>query len=264
MISDRFAPGEELGRYRIVSEIGAGGMGVVYRATDPALRRDVALKVLPTRFAQDPDRLARFKREAQALAAFSHPNIATLHGLEQASGVHFLVMELIPGETLADQIARGPVPLQAALAIAGQVADALDAAHEKSITHRDIKPANIKVTPDGRVKVLDFGLAKVSAILETAGDAASTMTAGPTVDGQILGTPAYMSPEQVRGQPSSSRADIWGFGCVLFELLSGRRPFGGATVTDTLARVLERDPDWKALPAATPHQIVDLLKRCLR
>ena len=264
MTSDRFAPGEELGRYRIVSEIGAGGMGVVYRATDTALRRDVALKVLPSQLAQDPDRIARFEREAQALAALSHPNIATLYGLEQASGVHFLVMELIPGETLADRIGRGPVPPQVAWSVAGQLAEALEAAHEKSITHRDVKPANIKVTPEGRVKVLDFGLAKVRGGGGAAADSASTMTAGPTVEGQILGTPAYMSPEQVRGQPASHRSDIWAFGCVLFELLSGRRPFGGGTITDTLARVLERDPDWKALPAGTPHQVVDLLKRCLR
>ena len=259
----RLAPGEDLGQYRIVSLIGAGGMGVVYRATDTALHRDVAVKVLPDHLARDPDHLARFEREAQMLAALNHPNIATLYGLEHASGVRFLAMELVPGETLAEQVARGPVPVQAALSIAGQMADALEAAHQKGITHRDIKPANIKVTPDGRVKVLDFGLAKVPALLAPS-DTASTASAGPTVAGQILGTPAYMSPEQVRGQPSSHRSDIWAFGCVLFELLSGERPFRGDTVTDTLARVLEREPDWKTLPGGTPPQVLDLLRHCLQ
>ena len=264
MTGDRLATGDAIGGYRVVSEIGSGGMGVVYRATDPALRRDVALKVLPVHLAQDPDRLARFRREAQVLAAINHPNIATLYGLEHSAGVHFLVMELVPGETLAERIARGPVPLPSVLSIAGQVAEALEAAHEKGITHRDVKPANIKVTPEGRVKVLDFGLAKVAAAFDAPGETAPTMTAGPTVEGQILGTPAYMSPEQARGQPASGRSDVWAFGCVLFELLSGRRAFGGETVTDTLARVLERDPDWKVLPAETPHQIIELLRQCLR
>ena len=259
----RLAPGEDLGKYRIVSLIGAGGMGVVYRATDTALRRDVAVKVLPDHLARDPDHLARFEREAQMLAALNHPNIATLYGLEHASGVRFLAMELVPGETLAEQVARGPVPVQAALSIAGQMADALEAAHQKGITHRDIKPANIKVTPDGRVKVLDFGLAKVPTLVAPS-DSISTASAGPTVAGQILGTPAYMSPEQVRGQPSSHRSDIWAFGCVLFELLSGERPFRGDTVTDTLARVLEREPDWKTLPGSTPPQVLDLLRHCLQ
>jgi TolB-like protein len=261
--ASRIAPGEALGQYRIVSMIGAGGMGVVYRATDTALRRDVAIKVLPDHLARNPDHLARFQREAQMLAALNHPNIATLYGLEQASGFRFLAMELVPGETLAEQVARGPVPVPAALSIAGQVAEALEAAHEKGITHRDIKPANVKVTPEGRVKVLDFGLAKVPALLAPSDDA-STPSAGPTVAGQILGTPAYMSPEQVRGRPSSHRSDIWAFGCLFFELLSGQRPFRGDTVAETMARVLEREPDWKALPAATPPEVVDLLRRCLR
>ena len=264
MTSHSFPPGGELGRYRIDSMIGAGGMGVVYRATDVALRRDVALKILSPEFAGDPDRQARFRREAQMLAALNHPNIATLYGLEQADGVQFLVMELVPGATLAEQIEAGPVPLHAALSIAGQTAEALEAAHEKGITHRDIKPANIKVTPEGRVKVLDFGLAKASSLSGIAAEAASTMTADLTVEGQVVGTPAYMSPEQVRGLPASSQSDVWAFGCVLFELLSGRHAFGGDSVTETLARVLEREPDWKALPAATPAQIVDLLKRCLQ
>ena len=264
MTSHSFPPGGEMGRYRIDSMIGAGGMGVVYRATDVALRRDVALKILSPEFAGDPDRLARFRREAQMLAALNHPNIATIYGLEQADGVQFLVMELVPGATLAEQIEAGPVPLHAALSIAGQTAEALEAAHEKGITHRDIKPANIKVTPEGRVKVLDFGLARASALCGIAAEAASTMTADLTVEGQVVGTPAYMSPEQVRGLTASSQSDVWAFGCVLFELLSGRHAFGGDSVTETLARVLEREPDWKALPAGTPAQIVDLLKRCLQ
>jgi len=259
----RLSPGQDLGQYRIVSLIGAGGMGVVYRATDTVLRREVAIKVLPDHLARNPEQLARFRREAQMLAALNHPNIATLYGLEHAAGLHYLAMELVPGETLAERIDGGRVPIGAALAIAGQMAEALEAAHHKGITHRDIKPANIKVTPEGRVKVLDFGLAKVPA-LAMPEEAATTAEAGPTVEGQILGTPAYMSPEQVRGQPASPRSDIWAFGCVLFELLAGRRPFGGDTITDTLARVLERDPDWKALPAGTPAPVVDLLRRCLQ
>jgi serine/threonine protein kinase/thioredoxin-like negative regulator of GroEL len=262
MTSHSFLPGGELGRYRIDSMIGAGGMGVVYRATDVALRRDVALKILSPEFAGDPDRLARFRREAQMLAALNHPNIATLYGLEQADGVQFLVMELVPGATLAEQIEAGPVPLHAALSIAGQTAEALEAAHEKGITHRDIKPANIKVTPEGRVKVLDFGLARSTGIAEVVGTA--SLTVARTYDGQLVGTPAYMSPEQVRAKPPDHRADIWAFGCLLFELLSGERPFGGDTVSDALAKILEREPDWKALPSSTPVTVVHLIQRCLQ
>ena len=258
--------GAQLGEYRITAQLGAGGMGVVYRATDTRLRREVAIKVLPSRLANSREQLARFEREAQMLAAMNHPNIAILYGLEHSGDVHYLAMELVPGETLAEQIARGPVPLQTALTICGQVAEALEAAHQKGITHRDIKPANIKVTPEGRVKVLDFGLAKVPEVGQEGldGPDMSTFTAGPTREGQILGTPAYMSPEQVRGKAFDHRSDIWAFGCVLYELLSGRRPFAGETLTDTLAKVLEREPDWRALPASTPLKVIELIKCCLR
>ncbi len=263
--------GDRLGPYEVQSLLGAGGMGEVYQARDTKLDRDVAIKVLPDPLAGDAERLVRFEREAKVLASLNHPNIAQIYGLEEAdpsagsghSGVKALVLELVEGPTLAERIARAPIPLDEALRIATQITEALDAAHERGIVHRDLKPANIKVRDDGTVKVLDFGLAKVPALLAPS-DTASTTPAGPTVDGQILGTPAYMSPEQVRGQPASHRSDIWAFGCVLFELLSGLRPFRGDTVTDTLARVLEREPDWKALPAATPPQAVNLLRRCLQ
>jgi tetratricopeptide (TPR) repeat protein len=250
-----------LGHYEILSKLGAGGMGEVYRARDTELHREIAIKVLPDRLARDPDRLARLKREARALAALNHPNIATLYGFESVGDTEFLAMELVPGDTLADLVRRGRLPLGQALAVAGQVADALGAAHEKGITHRDIKPANIKVTPEGRVKVLDFGLAKSTGIAEVAGTA--SLTVARTYDGQLLGTPAYMSPEQVRAKPPDHRADIWAFGCLLFELLSGERPFGGDTVSDALAKILEREPDWKALPSTTPVAIVHLIQRCL-
>jgi tetratricopeptide (TPR) repeat protein len=253
--------GRTLGHYEILSKLGAGGMGEVYRARDTELHRDVAIKVLPERLAHDPDRLARLKREARTLAALNHPNIATLYGFESSGGTDCLAMELVPGDTLADLVRRGAVPLGQALAIAGQVADALEAAHEKGITHRDIKPANIKVTPEGRVKVLDFGLAKSTGVAEVVGTA--SLTVARTYDGQLVGTPAYMSPEQVRAKPPDHRADIWAFGCLLFELLSGERPFGGDTVSDALAKILEREPDWKALPSTTPVAIVHLIQRCL-
>jgi tetratricopeptide (TPR) repeat protein len=253
--------GRTLGHYEILSKLGAGGMGEVYRARDTELHREVAIKVLPERLAHDPDRLARLKREARTLAALNHPNIATLYGFESSGGTDFLAMELVPGDTLADLVQRGAVPLGQALAIAGQVADALEAAHEKGITHRDIKPANIKVTPEGRVKVLDFGLAKSTGVAEIVGT--TSLTAAQTYAGQIVGTPAYMSPEQVRAKPPDHRADIWAFGCLLFELLSGERPFGGDTVSDALARILEREPDWKALPSSTPVAVVHLIQRCL-
>jgi TolB-like protein len=257
--------GTRLGPYEIQSAIGAGGMGEVYRARDTRLDRTVAIKVLPTALSTDPERRARFEREARAIASLSHPHICELHDIGTHEGAAYLVLEYLPGETLSDRIARcGALPLGQALELAAQIADALDAAHEKSIAHRDIKPANIRVTPEGRVKVLDFGLAKVSAGIAASGAAAPTTTAGLTIEGQILGTPAYMSPEQIRGQPCTSRSDIWAFGCVLFEMLSGRRPFGGDTVSDTLAKVLEREPDWRALPASTPRQIVDLLRQCLQ
>ena len=255
----RLAPGSSIGPYRIESLLGVGGMGEVYRARDTTLGRDVAIKILPRHFTADPERLARFEREARVLAALNHPNIGAIYGLEAASGVRALVLELVEGETLAVRIQRGPAPVTDALTIARQIADALDAAHEKGIVHRDLKPANIKVTPDGVVKVLDFGLAKAAA-----GERQSpTVTLGSTQEGTILGTAAYMSPEQARGQAADKRTDIWAFGCVLYEMLTGRAAFPGDTVSDTIAAILERDPDWVALPATTPPLATRLLQRCL-
>ena len=253
--------GRTMGQYEVLSKLGKGGMGEVYRARDTQLHREVAIKVLPEQLARDPEQLARLKREARVLAALNHPNIATLYGFESSGGTAFLVMELVPGETLADVVRSGPVPLERVLGIAGQVADALEAAHSQGITHRDIKPANVKVTPDGRVKVLDFGLAKTTGVADVAVTASLTIVR--TYDGQVVGTPAYMSPEQARAKPLDHRTDIWAFGCLLFELLSGRRPFPGDTVSETLAKILEREPDWKALPASTPAAIAHLIRRCL-
>jgi serine/threonine protein kinase/TolB-like protein/Flp pilus assembly protein TadD len=259
--------GRQLGSYQVLSLLGAGGMGEVYRAHDSKLERDVAIKVLPAAFAHDPERLSRFQREAKMLASLNHPNIAAIYGLEEDAGRNFLVMELVPGETLRELIARGgALPVEEALGIARQIAEALEAAHEKSIIHRDLKPANVKVTPEGKVKVLDFGLAKAFA-----GDAAiedlsnsPTLSRAATMPGVVLGTPAYMSPEQARGKPVDKRTDIWAFGCVLYELLTRKRPFDGETVSDTIAAVLEREPDWQALPPATPEKIRDLVRRCLQ
>jgi serine/threonine protein kinase/Tol biopolymer transport system component len=259
-------PGTCLGPYEILSSIGAGGMGEVYQAHDTKLGRNVAIKVLPANFVHDPQRLARFHREARLLAALNHPSIATIYGLEQSGGVTCLVMELVPGETLADRVKSGPLPIEEALQLALQIAEALEAAHEKSIIHRDLKPTNVKVTPEGKVKVLDFGLAKAFA-----GDAENddpsnspTLSATATMQGVILGTAAYMSPEQARGKTCDKRADIWAFGCVLFELLTGNDTFRGETVTEILAAVLKAEPDWLALPASTPSKIRDLLGRCLQ
>jgi serine/threonine protein kinase len=254
--------GTLLGPYEIVCAIGAGGMGEVYEARDKKLGRNVAIKVLPEAFAHDAERLSRFQREARMLAALNHPNIATIFGLEQAGPVHYLVMELVPGQTLAERLTIGPVGIEEALKIAGQIAEALEAAHEKRVVHRDLKPANVKVTPEGRVKVLDFGLAKAFDAEQDLRSAA-TLTSTGTEDGRILGTPTYMSPEQARGKPVDKRTDIWAFGCVFYELLSGRRAFQADTVSDTLVKVLEREPDWKALPAVTPAKVQDLLHRCL-
>jgi eukaryotic-like serine/threonine-protein kinase len=259
--------GTRLGSYEVVAPIGAGGMGEVYQAHDTKLGRDVAIKVLPEAFAHDPERLSRFHREAKMLASLDHPNIATIHGLEQSGGTSYLVMELVAGETLADRIKRdGAIPVEDALGIAKQIAEALEAAHEKSIIHRDLKPANVKLTPEGKVIVLDFGLAKAFA-----GDAAiddpsnsPTLSAAATMQGAILGTAAYMSPEQARGKVCDKRTDIWAFGCVLYELLTGRQAFQGETTTEILAAVLRGEPDWQALPASTPVKIRDLLGRCLQ
>ena len=258
--------GKSIGVYHITALLGVGGMGEVYRARDTKLGRDVAIKILPRLFTSDPDRLARFEREARVLASLNHPHIGAIYGLEDADGVRALVLELVDGETLADRIARGPIPLNETLTIARQIADALEAAHEKGIVHRDLKPANIKITPDGVVKVLDFGLAKAAS-----GDAAPadltqspTMTVGGTQEGVILGTAAYMSPEQARGRPADKRADVWAFGVVLYEMLTGRRAFEGETISDVLAKVIEREPDWTALPASTPPRLRELLRRCAR
>ena len=260
--------GARLGAYEVLALIGAGGMGEVYRARDTKLNRDVALKVLPELFALDPDRLARFKREAQLLASLNHPNIAAIYGLEDTDGIRALVLELVEGPTLADRIAEGPIPLEDALPVARQIAEALEAAHEQGIIHRDLKPANIKVRPDGTVKVLDFGLAKA---LDPAPQGFSpaeltnspTMTAAGTRVGVIMGTAAYMAPEQARGKPVDKRADIWAFGCVLYEMLTAKRAFAGNEVSDTLAFIITKQPDWSALPANTPAPICKLLRRAL-
>ncbi|SPE38254.1 Serine/threonine protein kinase [Candidatus Sulfopaludibacter sp. SbA6] len=248
--------GDHLGPYEILAPLGAGGMGEVYRARDSKLKREVALKVLPDVFASDPERMARFQREAEVLAALNHPNIAAIYGLEGNA----LVMELVEGEDLT-----GPLPVETALTCARQIADALEYAHEKGIVHRDLKPANVKVTPEGVVKVLDFGLAKAIEDPGPASDPASspTLTLGATRMGVIMGTAAYMSPEQASGKTTDRRADIWSFGAVLYEMLAGKRAFAGESVSDTLATVLKLDPDWDALPAATPASIGKLVRRCL-
>ena len=256
--------GRRIGVYHLQTLLGKGGMGEVYRARDTRLGRDVAIKVLPRAFTADPDRLARFEREARVLASLNHPHIGTIHGLEESEGVRALVLELVEGETLADRLHRGAVAIPDALAMARQIADALEAAHDKGIVHRDLKPSNIKITPDGVVKVLDFGLAKGGT--EVSGydlTQSPTISIGNTHDGVILGTAPYMSPEQARGQAVDKRTDIWAFGCVLYEMLTGRVVFRGETVSDTIAAILQREPDWAALPAATPRSIDRLLRRCL-
>jgi serine/threonine-protein kinase len=271
-------PGTRIGPYEITAQIGAGGMGEVYRATDLNLGRDVAIKVLPDAFAQDAERLVRFEREAKTLASLNHPSIAIIHGLERADGVRALVMELVEGQTLADRIAQGPIPVDEALPIARQIAEALEAAHEQAIIHRDLKPANIKLRPDGTVKVLDFGLAKA---MEPTGAMSLSHSLSPTITtpamtqmGMILGTAAYMSPEQAKGRPADKRSDIWAFGCVLYEMLTGTRPFkpssaappedAAGDVAETLAAVLRGDPNWTALPRDTPSSLVALVKQCLQ
>src|SRR5262245_5216638 len=244
-------------------------MGEVYRAHDSKLGRDVALKVLPVQFQADEQRLARFEREARALAALNHPNIASIYGLEEHDGVHALVLELVEGTTLADRIAGRPIPIAESLGIARQIVDALEAAHERGIVHRDLKPANIKVTDEGVVKVLDFGLAKAIDPLTSASGPVADLTKTPTVavettnTGVILGTAAYMSPEQARGKAVDKRADIWAFGCVLYEMLTGRITFPGETLSDTLVAILDRAPDWSVLPSGTPQIVLKLLRRCL-
>ncbi|HVR27995.1 MAG TPA: protein kinase, partial [Thermoanaerobaculia bacterium] len=257
--------GQSIAHYTVTGQLGAGGMGEVYRARDSKLQREVALKVLPPALAQDPDHMARFAREAQVLAGLNHPNIAAVYGLEEGQGVTALVMELVPGETLADRIRRGPIPVEEAAAIALQIAQALEDAHEHGIIHRDLKPANVKITPEGRVKVLDFGLAKA---LEGSSSAAG-LTNSPTISlaatqaGVILGTAGYMSPEQAAAQRADRRSDIWSFGVVLLEMLTGRQTFTGETVSHILAAVLHGSPDLETVPASVPPRLKELLRRCL-
>src|SRR5688572_22496101 len=261
-----------LGRFEVRGLLGAGGMGEVYRAHDPGLGRDVAIKILPPAFTANPDRLARFEREARVLAAISHPHIAAIYGVEEiprapeaGSGTfRALVLELVEGVTLADQLERGPIGIDDALEIARQIAEAVEAAHDKGIVHRDLKPANIKIRPDDVVKILDFGLAKAEALVAGASEVTASRTpVGETSAGVVLGTPAYMSPEQARGLVVDKRTDVWAFGCVLYEMLAGRQPFTGTTSADVMAALLQRDPDWTALPAATPSAVRRLLRRCL-
>ena len=258
--------GTQLGHYEIVSALGKGGMGEVWRARDQKLGREVAIKTLPEEFARDEERLARFEREAKLLASLNHPNIATIHGLEEDNGTRFLVLELVEGDTLADRLKRGVIPVEESLTLALQIAEALEAAHEKGVIHRDLKPANIKVTPEGKIKVLDFGLAKAFERDGKSLDLSRMQTATvpePTLEGTILGTPAYMSPEQARGREVDKRTDIWSFGCVLYEMLTGRRSFPGDDVTDILAAVIRAEPEWSTLPANLHPKVRELLERCL-
>src|SRR5262244_2633872 len=242
--------GTQLGSHEITALLGKGGMGEVYRARALKLKREVAIKILPEEFSRDPDRVSRFQREAEVLASLNHPNIAAIYDLEEAGGSRYLVLELVEGETLADRIQRGPIPVEEALDIAKRICEALEAAHEKGIVHRDLKPANVKITPHGNVKVLDFGLAKAmeNSPASTMQSNSPTIMSG-SMPGVILGTAAYMSPEQARGHAVDKRADIWAFGCVLYEMLSGRQAFEGGSATDIIASVIKSDPDWARLPA---------------
>jgi Tol biopolymer transport system component len=257
--------GARLGALEVLGPLGAGGMGEVYRARDTRLGRDVAVKILPAAFARDDGRLARLEREARLLAALNHPGIAAIYGLEQSEGSPLLVLELVEGPTLAERLRRGPLPLKETLAIGRQIAEALEAAHERGIIHRDLKPSNIKLTPRGAVKLLDFGLARTLEREGAGADLSKESTdTSPSRLGGILGTAPYMSPEQARGQVADRRADVWAFGCVLYEMLTGRRAFPGATVSDTVAAVLEHEPDWAGLPESTPAAVSTLIRRCLR
>jgi eukaryotic-like serine/threonine-protein kinase len=265
-------PGSRLGTYDVLSPLGAGGMGEVYRARDTRLNREVALKVLPDYFAADPERLARFEREAQTLAGLNHPHIAAIYGLEEKDGARALVLELVEGDTLAELIANGPVPADEAIRIARQIADALEAAHEQGVIHRDLKPANVKVTPAGVVKVLDFGLAKLASTADVTGGTATSLSMSPTMASPamltgamvLMGTAGYMAPEQARGKAVDKRADIWAFGVVLFEMLTGTRAFAGESVTEVAGAVIHTDPNWDALPASTPPFLRMIVRRCLQ
>jgi len=262
-------PGQQLGHYRLVEKIGEGGMGVVWRATDTTLNRDVAIKMLPQGLAADVSRMQRFEQEARLLASLNHPHIATIHGFHEDAGGRFLAMELVEGEDLSERIARESIPLERVIEIATQIAEALEVAHSQGVIHRDLKPANIKLTSTGQVKVLDFGLAKALSIDPASGSSAGdpahspTMTSAGTLAGMIIGTAAYMSPEQARGKSADRRADVWAFGCLLYEMLTRTRPFDGETISDALASVLKEHPDWSALPVETPAAIRRLLRRCL-
>jgi serine/threonine protein kinase len=258
--------GTRLGAYEILSLLGSGGMGEVYKARDTKLKRTVAIKVVPESFSHDPDRLLRFEREAEILATLNHSNIAAIYGLEESNGLHAIVLELVEGPTLADRILQGPVPLEEALPIARQIAEALEAAHTAGVIHRDLKPANIKVRPDGTVKVLDFGLAKVleTTLPNDLTQSPTVLSPAPTLSGVILGTAAYMSPEQARGRAVDTRSDVWAFACVLFEMLAGKKAFDGETLTDAVAAIVKSEPDWRALPAGTPRSVRALIARCLK
>ena len=263
----------QIGQYQVIGKLGQGGMGEVFRARDAKLGRDVALKLLPAALANDGQSLARLEREARTLAALNHPNIAAIYGLEESPGLRALVMELVEGETLAEHIhgATGTgskcLSSEEALPIAKQIAEALEYAHERGVIHRDLKPANVKITPEGTVKVLDFGLAKVLSDQDSSGPVSAanspTLSALATQAGLILGTAAYMAPEQAKGKPVDRRADIWAFGCVLFEMLSGKQPFEGETISDLLAAVIRGEPEWGELPEKTPPAIKRLIRRCL-
>ena len=265
------AIGAHLGPYEILSPLGAGGMGEVYRAKDTRLDRDVAIKVIPEAMTRDADRMARFEREAKVLASLNHPNIGAIHGFESAEARKFLVLEYVEGQTLAQRLKTGALPVDEALAVGKQMADALEAAHEKGIIHRDLKPGNVMIRHDGAVKVLDFGLARAmtdeSSSLAAMPDSPTVTSparmASPTIPGVILGTAGYMSPEQARGKAVDKRSDILSFGCVLYECLTGTMVFGGETTSDAIAAILEREPDWSRLPARTPVRVRELLKHCL-
>jgi eukaryotic-like serine/threonine-protein kinase len=258
--------GAKLGPYDIVAPLGAGGMGEVYRARDPRLGRDVALKVLPEAFARDVDRMVRFEREAKVLASLNHPYIASIYGVEESNDARALVMELVEGPTLAERIKQGPLAVDEALPVAKQIADGLEYAHERGIIHRDLKPSNVKLTLDGQVRILDFGLAKAleGETSEAELQNSPTLSAAATRSGVLLGTAPYMSPEQARGKRVDRRADIWAFGCVLYEMLTGAPAFGGETTSDVLACVIRAEPDWSSLPGSAPQGIRELLRRCLQ
>ena len=257
--------GTTLSHYKVLEKIGEGGMGEVYRATDTKLNRDVALKILPEQFASDSQRMGRFQREAEVLASLDHPNIGQIYGIEEAGATKALVLQLIEGPTLAEKIAQGSIPVEETLKIALQIAEGLEAAHDKGVIHRDLKPANIKINPEGQVKILDFGLAKAleGDVSDSSLSQSPTLTNAATQAGVILGTAAYMSPEQARGENADQRADVWAFGIVLFEMLTGRRTFEGRTVSDVLAAVLATEPQWNSLPVNLHPRLQQLLERCL-